>query len=363
MKEKIYIFGAHSRAQTLAVYLTYLNPDLEPEAFLYDNDEPNPASVGAVSAVYFDEKIKLHTDYPVYIGTRSVYHRKIREKLEKAGFKKIYPVTYELDLKLRNQFLERYYSDRGRDFRKIEKLPGDVQAYHPAAMETAKIYVARTVYDQPLSRPWKLSCWEQEIQAGAALTKERLAQDVLTDDCGDNISDKNRQFCELTALYWIWKHGKEEIMGLVHYRRHFILPDNWLKRMIGNEIDAILPIPLYVTPSVEGNYKKRHEETDWNHMMGCLKEWDGEEYDRACDFFQSNLYCPCNMFIMRREVLDDLCAWLFPILFRVAEQGGQKEDKYQNRYPGFLSERLITFFFEYNREKYKTAYADKNFIA
>ena len=65
---------------------------------------------------------------------------------------------------------------------------------------------------------------------------------------------------------------------------------------------------------------------------------------------------------MKREVLDALCTWLFPILFVCAEHGGERDDLYQNRYPGFLAERLITFFFEKNRDRYKMMYADKNFI-
>lgn len=365
MGERIYIFGAHSRAQTLAVYLTFLQPDLRIKAFLYDNDEPNPSGIGNVPVIYLNEKRKLCTDYPVYIGTRSIFHGQIRKKLEKTGFKRIYPITYEVDLKLRNEFLEQYCSGMGREFLKIEKLPGVSQKGNLVCFSSraAKIYVVRTIYDKPLSQSWKLPFWEQEIQAGASLTKERLSEDILTDNIGDNISDKNGQFCELTALYWVWKHAEEDIVGLAHYRRHFILPDDWMERMACNEIDVILPVPLYVAPSLEENYKKRHEEINWNDMMQCLKKRDIHSYHKACGFFKTNLYSPCNMFIMRKEVLDELCTWLFPVLFHVARQGGQKEDKYQNRYPGFLSERLITLFFENNKRKYKIVYADKNFIA
>lgn len=64
---------------------------------------------------------------------------------------------------------------------------------------------------------------------------------------------------------------------------------------------------------------------------------------------------------MKKEILDELCTWLFPILFVCAEHGRERDDPYQNRYPGFLAERLMTFFFEKNRKQYKVVYADKDF--
>ena len=124
----------------------------------------------------------------------------------------------------------------------------------------------------------------------------------------------------------------------------------------------ILPTPLYVHPSLAQNYKDRHMAADWDFMMEYLKCYYPDDYDDAVNFFDASLYSPCNMFIMRKTVLNELCEWLFPILFACADHGGKKEDGYQNRYPGFLSERLISFFFKKNREKYKVVYADKNFL-
>lgn len=356
MQNVIYIFGAHSRAQTLAVYLQYLHPDTVVEAYLYDNDEPNPEKIGDTAVISLEKKVNLHTDNLVYIGTRGIFHEKITSCLKQIGFKTIIPVTVELDLQLRNEYLKKYFASEGRDFVKIDRLDESEEK------KKAVVYVAMSAFDKPLQQEYAFAPYEKGIQAGAALTEKRLWDGILTDNIGENISPKNRQFCELTVLYWIWKHAEEEIVGLVHYRRHFILPEDWIRRMEENQVDVILSIPLYVAPSLAGNFKSRHDPADWDYMMDCLKVRDIEEYREAEDFFRKNLYSPCNMFIMRKDVLNELCEWMFPILFAVAEHGGQKEDSYLNRYPGFISERLITFYFEKNRAKYRVVYSDKNFL-
>ena len=83
MQKKIYIVGAHSRARTLAGYLQYLYSDVMIEAYLYENNEKNPSDIRGVKVVRLDGDKEFHTNYPVYIGTRGVYHKKIIEKLKK----------------------------------------------------------------------------------------------------------------------------------------------------------------------------------------------------------------------------------------------------------------------------------------
>lgn len=345
----IYIAGAHSRAQTLGVYLARLYPEMKIAAYLYDNDEPNRAEIGGVPVIRFDEKTELDKSFPVYLGTRGVYHERLAEKLRCMGMTKIIPVTPELDIELRNRFLSLHYAEEGRRFEKLDSIS-----------EAACIYVARSVSDKPLDGEYRLSALHREIQAGAALTDKRICG--LADDTGDNISERNRQFCELTVLYWIWKNAAQDIVGLEHYRRHFLLQGGWDKKMREKGIDVILPTPLYVAPGIACNYRERHTPSDWDFMMGYLKKIHPDYYNEAARFFEGGLYSPCNMFIMKKKILDELCAWLFPIIFICAEHGGERGDAYQSRYPGFLSERLITLFFEKNRDRYRTVYADKNFL-
>ena len=374
MKKKIYIFGAHSRARTLATYLCFLDEDIHIEAYFYDNDEKNPENIGEIPVFKVNgtmdiNALNLSLDYPVYIGTRGIFHEKITEMLTEIGFKVIYPVTVEMDLMLRNQYLEKYYSSIGREFIKLDKLQEfPVSAFKDSEVInkiSASVYTVKSPFDRPLQQEYSIASYEKEIYVGAVFAENSLPllpKNALRDNEGENISEKNKQFCELTALYWIWKHAREDILGLVHYRRHFLFPKNWKECMLNNQVDVILPVPLYVAPTVEENFKSRHDPSDWEFMMQYLKDNFPENYQAACRFFKGNLYSPCNMFVMKRDVLDALCSWLFPILFKVAEHGGEKDNSYLNRYPGFISERLISLYFEINREKFKLVYADKNFL-
>ena len=373
--KKIYIVGAHSRARTLATYLKYLYSEILIEAYLVNNEEENSDFIEDVPVIHFNRALELHTEYPIYIGTRGVYHERLEEELRKYGFTMIYPVTVELDLQLRNAYLEKYFAAVGRRFLKIGKLDELVGVNKLYEMERKEmpyrepvkqfggtIYVVRNICDKSLKQPYELKNYEKEIQAGAALTDKRLSEGILTDAHGENISLLNKQFCELTVLYWIWKNNCEDIVGMVHYRRHFILPYDWDDRMRAHGIDVILPVPLYVGPSLSDNYKSRHDPSDWEFLMEYLRNQDEESFDSVKLFFEGNLYSPCNMFIMKKSVLNDLCEWMFPILEAVVSHGGQKEDGYLNRYPGFISERLISYFFDIYKDKYTVVYADKNFL-
>ena len=356
---KFYVFGAHSRARTAARYLTDRDSGNELLAYLIDNDEDNGDEIGGIPVIDIRNKCELDTTASVYIGTRGANFESAAKHLAELGFTDIYPVDVRLDFELRLGYFKKRFAAEGRPLVLLDELEPDSSS----ESSNACIFEVRSAYDKPLTKNTYVKApYEKSIQVGAALTDKVLSDCEYRDDQGDNISTTNRQLCEVTALYWMWKHSKYDIVGLVHYRRHFLMPDKWIERMTGNEVDIILPLPLYIEPSVEENYRFRHVSSDWDHMLDFMEKNHKDQMDAVHKCFKETYYYPCNMFVMKREIFEEYCSWLFPILFYVMEKGGKREDVYQNRYPAFMAERLLTLFCYINSERYKIVSADKNFL-
>ena len=364
---EMYIFGAHSRARTFKEYLRVAAPATKILGLLVDNDESNEEYVDGIEVINISTQqskvANLNRKATIFLATRGVYNEHEIKVLSELGFTSIVPVDADLDEKLRNIYVREEFLKQGRYFRKInDELITDKSINDKSIHDKSTcVYVAKSHHDKPLKNII-LQPYEKYIQVGTALSDNILDVDVH-DNLGESISERNRQFCELTGLYWIWKHACEDVVGLVHYRRHFKLLEDWFRRFMDGKIDVILPVPLFVAPSLQENYKFRHVGEVWDCMMDMLKAKSHEEYSAAKTFFETNgLYSPCNMIIARKEVLDRYCEWVFPILFDVVGKMGQFEDSYQNRYPGFLAERLLSFYFYYHGDEYNVAYSDKNFI-
>ena len=69
----------------------------------------------------------------------------------------------------------------------------------------------------------------------------------LRDDVGDNISNQNGYYGELTGLYWIWKNVKiadDDIIGFCHYNKALNISkkkaERWLK-MYPNGFIVLMP--------------------------------------------------------------------------------------------------------------------------
>ena len=301
MSNHFYIAGASSRAQTTRAYIEYLDADKKLSAYLVSPEmTDNPSEMDGVKVLSITETIARNLDItaPVYLGTRGVNHSKLETELRAVGFTNIIPVDMKLDMELRNAYLERYYREQGRELVRMDmlhnqdflytnspkvrdRIADDVELHADRGQNTStgRIYVASSVFDGKIQDVYQPLPEEVGLQVGSALTDTRLQDCKYYDDEGDNISRMNRQFCELTGLYWAWKHGEADFIGLVHYRRHFLLSDVLIRICDRYQIDVILPVPLYVAPSVAENYKNRHESADWEYLESYIREHTPEEYE------------------------------------------------------------------------------------
>lgn len=216
------------------------------------------------------------------------------------------------------------------------------------------------------------------IQLGKALTNIDLC--ITPDDSGDNISIKNKSFCELTGLYWAWKNLKDtDIIGLCHYRRYFdfhdscdhfkpyktfpssyftnanlTIPDKIIDE--ANNGTIIIPRKENYPMNVQSHYNNGHSSFDLYVVKDIIKKEFDDKYSKA--FWKalvlSNKMSICNMFIMNWENFDDYCKWLFYILGKAEQRIDiQNYSPYQQRLFGFLAERLFNVWICAERKKTK----------
>jgi hypothetical protein len=289
-------------------------------------------------------------DIEVLIATPENVMPEIEETLDSLG---LY-CHVRLDSLRWSEMMSQFFLKEG-DFLPLSSLP---VGCHSARIET---YMAKFRGDRPLQQEFLYPSYIVPIQVGAALCKERVA-DIL--DCdGENISEKNVNYSELTALYWVWKNRLQEhpavgdYIGLAHYRRLLSLREDDLLRLADNDVDVVLPYPMPYEPDIEEHHKRYLQDADWEALLTALEELQPEYAAAFPGILAQQYFYNYNILLARRDVLKDYCAWLFPILERVEELSIPKGWERADRYIGYMGETLETLYFMYNRERLHIAHA------
>ena len=202
------------------------------------------------------------------------------------------------------------------------------------------------------------------VQVGAAL---HPALGYIPDNTGDNISDKNPNYCELTALYWAWKNLDADYIGLVHYRRYFTRKEvhNIEKKkeqiLDGKEWENILSKYPVVVPD-KRNYYIEINRSHYNHAhhtegLDLAEQIIKEKFPDYLPAFNTIMNRTWaymfNMFVMRRNLFNDYMAWMFDILFEIEKRVDITGwDNYESRIYGFVSELLLDVWLEKNKIVY-----------
>lgn len=255
--------------------------------------------------------------------------------------------------------------------------------YKPAPLVKTEIFepiqAGRTIADTP-------------SRQGTFTTEEInwLNKHMIGDNTDKNISELNRSFAEITALYWIWQNTNSPFVGMFQYRRFLSLNPNahypyvnfpsvrfrhlGLKHLESFaetflhdlELEKKYILPWFATHDIlvaepiklntYQQYKEEHFITDLDAALQIIKQKYPEMYNFAVENLNSDEgFYPSNLFITRRTVLNQYADWLFSILLPLHEKLKDEiasRDTEQKLAFAYLSERLFTIYFRY-QQKYK----------
>lgn len=200
----------------------------------------------------------------------------------------------------------------------------------------------------------------QPVFVGVGIHPEiPIPNGYVGDNIGENISQLNPFFSELTALYWAWKNMEAEYIGLAHYRRHFSLKKDSKHLLSLEELNSYLDSKYVFTPTkrryyVESLYSHYAHTFDEEHLIK-IKEIVSEKYPVYMDnlerVFHRTWGYMFNMMIMKKELFDMYCDWLFDILFELRTRVNEDAmDAFQCRYLGRVSEILFNAWLDYMLE-------------
>ena len=154
------------------------------------------------------------------------------------------------------------------------------------------------------------------------------------DNTGDNISLKNPYYCELTGLYWAWKNLKADYIGLVHYRRYFtrkevrsiekkkeqILSAAEWQNLLDQHSVIVADKRKYYIETNRSHYNHAHPSSGLDVTEEIIRE-KYPEYSEAFTTVMNRTWAHMfNMFVMRRDLFDAYCQWMFSILEEVDDK-------------------------------------------
>ena len=239
------------------------------------------------------------------------------------------------------------------------------------------------------------------IQVGAEVSQFDLG--ILKDNIGQNISNKNKNYAELTANYSLFRNDDFEYIGFMHYRRiftnqnlYFYLTKNkliflfrklsgyffkknlslrqdhsfniskisflnikselllkFVNNKIDKNIDVVLPLKHHFA------YINFKEQFCLNHSRIHFELFNDiiiQNYPRLARFVtkvnNSNYMYPYNMFIMKKVHSDEYHEMLFDVLFKLEKLIDINLFKnYQSRIFGFLAERFFNYYIAFKKEE------------
>ena len=331
---KFAFYGAQTVAYGAYVAIKHLI-GRAPECFIVSSSDGNPGEIEGLPVVNIE---KVSPDTLIIIAATELLHAEISEILHSSGHRH----SFSLTAREEHSLMSAYYESIGSF-----PLAAEASSRHP----DFTMFEVRHHNDKPLKGHPRLEAWEVPIQAGAELTDVRICE--KPDNTGDNISAGNRQYCEGTAMYWVWKNAPAAWVGIEHYRRHLLVrPD-----MLCDEIDAILPLPYICFPNVQAQFLRFVNEDTVNALKSALRALYPGEYGDYVQCLHGKYHYAYNLIAAKSGVFADYCKWAWKVTDYIESLGIKSIN--ESRALAYILEMLTSIYFITNKSGLKIRHAEK----
>lgn len=353
----IYIFGAKSVAIGVIRAIRECYEDSRIKGCVVSSLEDNPGEVEGLKVEELKEfagrfSNEQRKDLKILVSTPVYVQGEICDTLRIFGFGNIICLDSVMEEDLMHAFFKKKnIFESLKDLPRSENKP--VRADIIAVCHNA---------DRKLKIHYENDPWVRNIQVGASLTDIKLHE--LNDMTGDNISEKNPVYCELTGLYWMWKNmitqdRLDDYFGLYQYRRVLDIDEDDLKRIAGDDADVVLPYPMIHVPDIREHHGRYTNEAEWELLLEAVRQLSPEYMDAYEEIFSGQYFYNYNMFLARGKVVDELCNFMFPAFFRLEELCRTNGIVPAKRYIAYFGESMMTWFFMKNSDRLRIVHTGR----
>lgn len=414
--EKILIFGGHLIAKDLYQYLKFHHMEKKVIGFAVSAMTNNPSYIEGLPVKQIEEYTGIRKDVLILLAAPEKFFMEIEAHLHKQGYSNIMEVGNFGLAMLENQdaisYLQKNYpwmdavQDKNEALcvevkiqqNRMKLMPLAAYPINGKTMECLKsieqdrwIYEVLDSENDPVYRNNGLPCrcsgserakfevyvvhspkdfvtvwknsyqaWERPILGGAVFSDEEIyaPEGELTDGYGDNrgehISEKNREYAEITAVYWVWKNSDAEYKGISHYRRRYLLDEKVIMEIIEEKYDVVATVPRLVIPNVRIWFSKVSglSEQDIDLVEEAVCELYPDYKEDMKRFLSGNVLYPNNMIIAATDIYDAYCTWLFSILDFIDTEDVYQKMRKKQRYAAYAAELLTSLFLMHHRKDY-----------
>ncbi|MBR1831854.1 MAG: DUF4422 domain-containing protein [Ruminiclostridium sp.] len=309
----------------------------KPEAFIVSNLRNNPSAIDDIPVT---SDLSFNKNSLIIVAVTEIIQKEVIPYLNKNGFHNLFILSDHDEFLL----MSAYYNDLNIFPCATSRGDGKVDVV---------LYEAHSHKDKFLISSPKHKEFEKSVHAGSALGGELEAD--FDDNTGNNISSKNKQYCEMSVTYWVWKNQYHDWMGIEHYRRHLLVKPE----MLTNDVDVILPLPYMFAPNALAHFRAVLSENVIDALFVSLRILHPEEFDDYIKIINDYYQYTYNMLCAKKSVFDAYCKWFFEITDYMETMSDKVSEIKETRALSYVAEILTNIYFMYNKDKLNIRHAEK----